>query len=652
MADGLYAELTHCELRFVLHRKQPLKLKLTVESAQESLFELKLNESLLGELSAGPTPLSHSLELPIRFQQRARNVLSLEGAPGVIVRDCEITPRNQSQLQDGRLQIPFGGSVSYSLEAQESSVLALQIEEWSEPGGPPLEDQSWWLEVKVLGDQSPPQSLGRLGKFGSHRLALPSSTTGSNLVIEAHSKDTPSGGNRGLTLGTLKLRGMQPVIPSKSSTGPTKTPPANVIIYLVDTLRADHLGCYGGSVATPAVDALAKEGILFENALAQAPWTKASVASLFSGRYPSSTGLNDFADVLSPELVTLAELFGQGGYETAAFTTNPLLEPGAGFEQGFESFHLLKAATKAREMNAAIFDLLDNRITERPLFLYVHTLEPHIPYDPPAEFKGPHQSLTAEELSQLRPKLWNAQRRGQKPPLSETEQARIRGLYQGEVLSSDLAFGAFVAGLKERGLYQDSVIVFLSDHGEELLEHGYLEHLNAIYEESLRVPLILRPPVKWKLEPRRVTNPIGLLDVAPTLLDWCGLPSPPDCQGQAYNPGRAWPLRPVFFEAKGGQDNSPTGVVRDQDLLGVRQGTWVLLRARACIGRWLPALELFDLTADPQQQQDLSSELPATLLRLESLLNQHEASMVSAPVGKKLEKEHLIKALLDLQYLR
>ena len=308
--------------------------------------------------------------------------------------------------------------------------------------------------------------------------------------------------------------------------------PPDVVLVTLDTVRADRMGFLGSTRKglTPALDALAREAVVFERAYAQAPMTTVSHASILTGTHPPFHRVQDFGLALPPSAPYLPALLKLAGYRTAAFVGSMVLDPkgpiAPGFDRGFDvydaGFRTRKDgadpyATKERrgsEVVARALAWLDRR-PAGPVFLWVHLYDAHDPYDPPAPFKE----------------------RFAKDP------------YDGEIASVDAAVGRLLAGLRERKLYDGALVVVASDHGESLGEHGEDTHGVFLYEATIHVPLLLRLP-GGRDAGRRVRARVSLVDVAPTVLAAAGGRRPP---------GRAGPLAP---RSRRGRPRARAAVVR------------------------------------------------------------------------------------------
>jgi len=318
----------------------------------------------------------------------------------------------------------------------------------------------------------------------------------------------------------------------------------SVVLVVNDTMRRDRVGVYGGPARTPAFDRFAAEGLLFERAWSQAPWTKPSIATLFTGLYPSQhrvlshpsePGGAGQSDALPRGLTTLAEVLAAAGYETAGFVANPWLREELGFAQGFETWDDEAAGNDApgEGLVRAALAWLGARRGERPFFLYLHTMDSHAPYPP----------LTEETLAAREAELAADTR-----PLAEGAKAVIRiatrlpdgrhvselGVppsiallamaYDGGLAQFDAALGQLLAGLAQRPDAGELAIVVTSDHGEALFERGWASHGHGLFDDEIAVPFAAHLP--GVSAPARVACPVGLVDVMASLCVYLGLDCP------------------------------------------------------------------------------------------------------------------------------
>ncbi|MGE0641384.1 MAG: sulfatase [Thermoanaerobaculia bacterium] len=390
----------------------------------------------------------------------------------------------------------------------------------------------------------------------------------------------------------------------------TRQPPAvdlpaqpNLVLYLIDTLRADHLGCYGyAPPVSPRIDSFARESVLVREARAQSSWTKPAVATILTGLTPPGHGTERRSHRLPKRVETLAERLGSAGYVTAMFTTNPTVTERFGFDQGFDEFHYLSQPRGRRrghvdsaEIHGSVVDWLDRRSDGRPFFLVVHTLDPHDPYRP----REPFASRLAAGIdieSACCPKP--AQLAG----LTEAElvdrSRRSIALYDAEIAQNDESFGRLRDVIERRGLGPRTAILLTADHGEEFFEHGGWRHGHALYEELLRIPFVLRLP-GGAAAGRVVDGPIDQIDFTPTLLDLAGIGPVDGLPGESWLP---WLM---------GRGDPPAGAATSfawlehpaYSMAAAQAGEW------KWIGRWnrgddppAPPVEwLFDLARDPAE---------------------------------------------------
>jgi arylsulfatase A-like enzyme len=397
--------------------------------------------------------------------------------------------------------------------------------------------------------------------------------------------------------------------------------PANVLLITIDTLRADHLGCYGSDVETPVLDELAAGGILFADAHTTAPTTLPAHTSILTGTWPSHHGVRlNGRQRASRSLRTLAEVLRGTGRETAAFVSTAVLDRFYGLEQGFSTFDdamnheadLAQEQRRAHEVTDAARQWLDG--AKEPFFLWVHYFDPHGPYDPPPPYDGAYDHGSRDDPGNDSMKDVG---RVFYQKLDGITDVRVpRAQYKSEISSVDASIGRLLSGLDAGGFAASTLIVVTADHGESLGEANYwFDHGLNLHDVSLRVPLILNAP--WIPGGRVVEGPASVVDVFPTILGAVGIDS-----GQvdgidllrAASRGTL-PERPLFFETflptLGGL--SP--------LLGLRSGPWkIIAEARS--------VALFDKRSDPDDRFDLGDDQP--LVR-EELLGELERYAATAP---------------------
>jgi len=383
--------------------------------------------------------------------------------------------------------------------------------------------------------------------------------------------------------------------------------PPSVFIYLVDTLRPDHLGPYGyDRGTTPALDAFARDAVVFENAYTPAAWTRPATASLLTGLLPPDHGAVTKLARIPAEVELAGEYLRPLGYETAAFVANVNVIEKWGFDQGFDHFVDVNKGPgkpRAEELLDLALEHLE-RLGDGPVLFYVHALDPHGPYRPPAPF---------DELGRAgRGKVVHP--RDLDGTVGERDLRATVDAYDGEIAYTDQQFGRFLQHLRDSGRYDDALVVFVSDHGEEFLEHGEGGHAHTLYEELVRVPLIVKFP-RGQHAGRRVAGRASLIDVLPTVLAASGAARPEALPGtdlaRAAAGDSSLDGRPLFFDLDVYRSD---GTVRILD--GVLDGPLKLIRHTA------PdvSAELFELERDPDEQRNLAGELPGEVERLGRLV--------------------------------
>lgn len=327
---------------------------------------------------------------------------------------------------------------------------------------------------------------------------------------------------------------------------PFDSPP--ILIVDIDTLRADHLGCYGYSRSTsPNIDAFADEAVRFEWAFAQAPNTPPSQASILTGLYPTTHGRIGNQQKIAEDAPRLAGELSGAGYLTRAFVDGGLMAAGFGYEQGFDAYddeagHLLAIGPKVIEyLRARASDSRDGSL--KPWFVLVHTYDTHSPYEVSPEpfnsyFHSDLEELPPEDfrgrMSEVMADAWEPQTVSSVQPLSDVELEYAKACYDGGIRHVDDWFGELVRELKRRRLYDSCILVVISDHGEEFQEHGSLFH-EKVYSPVARIPLIIRFP-NGRHGGVVVEDVVESIDLMPTLLDAVGVAVPPKVQGRTLLP--------------------------------------------------------------------------------------------------------------------
>lgn len=458
-----------------------------------------------------------------------------------------------------------------------------------------------------------------------------------------------------------RTRGMPPAQRTASRSGP------NVLLIAIDALRPDHLSVYGYQRRTsPHLEQLAQDGVVFTKAFANSSWTRASVATIFSSLYPSSHGVNEMGSGLSSSLLTLPEALHEQGYATGIFSANPFVSPLFGYAQGVEQFHHKSASmfnelmlghilrslrkyssvvdrayvaleavefpprlgrstsTDAPGLNEALLSWIRG-LKGQPFFAYLHYMEVHTPYRHPRPFQTLFDpDYTGTPLTDL-PIHEGFAPFAQGRSLQAEEFANLVAQYDGAIAYLDQELGKFFESLRELELYDRTVIIVTADHGEEFYDHRGWGHGKSLFNEVLRVPLIIRYPAALP-SGAVVTQTAQHVDLMPTILDLCDVPASRAIEGHSLasliqDAKTSLEVRPVYSEALHGTSSARA----------MQDGRFKLIHVRVHEQEaWL----LFDLTADPAEQRPLDVNTHPMGARLKQLLasfQERASGMAVAP---------------------
>jgi arylsulfatase A-like enzyme len=431
----------------------------------------------------------------------------------------------------------------------------------------------------------------------------------------------------------------------------------DVLLLLVDALRPDRLGAYGHDRETsPAIDALVADGILFRDAIAQSTFTKSSVASLLTGRYPYQHGVywgsrtDDpelpgavTSDLLPAEERTLAEALRPAGYLTAAWVQNSHLRDFMGFAQGFVEYHDQQGGIE--RIHRRFLSWLRGPGGRYPYFAYLHYIDLHDPYLPEPPYDGLF-GRGADVYEGIDLAEWGAYleavREGRET-LTPAQVAQLKALYDGQIRYVDDSVARLLDALRREGRYDDTLIVLTSDHGDAFNEHGFISHSTTPYEELVRVPLVVKLPGN-RHAGAKVADQARLVDVMPTLLDLLGLPAPPEMAGCS--------LRPLW---EGGPEEERPSGCGEAVIEIAEEGAYPVVAVRAGGFKYIHHQhaedELYDLSSDSGEARNLiGAGLPQ-----EEALRERALEVVAAREalsGESIElDEKTIRELKALGYL-
>ncbi|MBP7147823.1 MAG: sulfatase [Acidobacteria bacterium] len=347
--------------------------------------------------------------------------------------------------------------------------------------------------------------------------------------------------------------------PPKIGLAPEQRP--DIVLVSIDSLRADHVGCYGyGRPTTPTIDGLAAQGARFENAVSTTSWTLPAHASLFTGLYSDTHGVVDNGLALSANITTLTEALKGAGYHTAGFFGGPYLMPEFGFGQGFDTYECCMSQFQPGQFHSEDDDRVGiqsfaditgpltlektkawiDKLDSRPFFLFVHMWDVHYDYIPPPEYArmfDPDYTGTLDGRRLLGNKAIRA-------GMPQRDLEHLVALYDGEIRYTDDNLARILTELDRAGRLDSALVVVTADHGDEFFEHGQKGHQKTLYDEVLKVPLVIRWP--GKIQPRQVADQVRIIDIMPTVLSLAGVQLDSPMDGRDLGPLlRGEPLEPA-----------------------------------------------------------------------------------------------------------
>lgn len=426
-------------------------------------------------------------------------------------------------------------------------------------------------------------------------------------------------------------------------------PKTNVILILVDTLRADKIGAFGYTQrkTTPNLDAFAAGGMVWERTESQNAWTVPSVASLFTGVDPQAHRTLNFkvgeklaTDTMSLQHDTISESFKAAGYGTAAFVKSTVISTSKGFSQGFDTFQVVGGKDQAwgysaRDLNDAAIPWLTTQATSgKPFFAYLHFMDPHSPYKAPEPYYSKYKGSYAGKMDGAHVQLEDAFKAG---TVTAADWEHELALYDAEIEYFDAEFGRLWSELKKVGADKNTVVVLVADHGEAFGEHKNVFHGN-LYQENIHVPVILRGP---GIKAGRMKAWAQLVDVAPTLAELFALPK-----------GKGWQGKSMVGAMGGGAGHSD---VIYSEYAGQRMVIDPASSLKLIVGDG--PTKLYDLVADPLEKNNLAESRSADVARLKPLLDarflagQSLSKQFPIEAGTGMTKEQC-EMLLQLGYVK
>jgi arylsulfatase A-like enzyme len=470
--------------------------------------------------------------------------------------------------------------------------------------------------------------------------------------------------------------------PLLTNSAPKKRP--NVLIYTIDTLRADHASVYGyGRDTTPFLKKLGASGIVFNDCQAQATWTKASIASLMTSLYSFTHGIVNDVDTIPNSATTLAEQLHANGYVTASIVSNPFVGRATGLDRGFdymleypvvlrERTETADRATDSAALNKVVFPWLE-RHHDEPFFLYAHATDPHAPYRPPPPFDAKFANPAENAAFDRSYSGFENSRQYGGGAVFNRENCVKAGLnpdkfiheaidrYDGEILHNDHSLELLVNKLRELRALQNTLIIVVSDHGEEFWDHGWTAHGHSLYQELAHCVFVMWNPHLLPT-PRRIDNPVQLIDVMPTVLDLMGVKIPRMVEGQSLVPlargqtfRRRSPVMTSRFAHPGAQPNGPIRENRT-DTFALITAKWKLIYRDKAAKTGLDRVELYDRVTDRAERKDVSAQHPREVERMMTEIGhwvdaQNKIRVVLGHGGKSTLDRQTIEQLRSLGYL-
>lgn len=527
------------------------------------------------------------------------------------------------------VSLPVEGADNLRLELGEASLLGdppLTLNVTLSVDGPPTLERAYRRVEPIVFTGDDPKDLS---------LALPLEE-GETAVMKL---EVAAAGSTGLLVSGLNLSGAR-ADRGVSVTGPALEPPPLVVLYVTDTTRADRLSVFGYPRPTsPTMDALVRDGAQGWVAHSNSSWTRPSIATLFTGIEQGAHGVLSKWDSLPSDLPVLAESLRDAGYRTVAFSGSSHVQEGSGFSRGFTRFEDVSEPRMENDLKPRIVHFMDDileeidRSSDQPLFVFIHSIGPHDPYQAPPEAQAainlpPIPTVFGEDLAEGPAQIrWIELAFRDRVDMNGALVGGLSALYDAEIWDEDAQIGRLVDGLKERGRWDSSLFVLTSDHGEEFGEHGSLRHGRTLWDEQLEVPLIIHWPAG--AEPPQAST-AGLLDVASTLTSAAGADPLPLAQGRDL---RAEPPAPLYWHAEIGAEKL-SALWDDRYKLVVRAGRDA-------------SIALYDRLEDPGESVNVWASHPARVAIMGEYLDQRHEDNAELRRGHRAEASNLTETQED-----
>jgi arylsulfatase A-like enzyme len=525
--------------------------------------------------------------------------------PRQLTADEALAPRTHLDPASGRLTLRPGAGALLPLPAAASATVRL--------GPVEARGKGWALSLEVLEPDGSRREVFRDEAAALSSRSFDIRRSGARPAwLRLRGIASPGAETAGEAVAVVDVR-KTGVVPSRVSAAGRSPERPHVFVYMIDTLRADALETYGSELPTsPRIAEFARDAVVFERAWSASAWTFPATASVLTGLHPFRHGMTELERLPSSSAPTLAEWLGQRSYDTLAISQSYIVNKDYGFDRGFQSFYLNDALGKRGQESGNVrwflwHHLLHRQDPEQPLFCYIHTVAPHALYLPRGEdrrFAEAYPGRLEEHL--YNPNVFMEQDLGH----DAQETRHLHALYLGEVSFADRQFGAFIDFLRFHGLYEQSFIALLSDHGEEFFEHRGFAHSRTLFEEQLHVPLIVKFPDGWRAG-TRVRSRASTLDLAATILDLVGEdPSLWSLDGVSLialaADESAFRHRVVFAETRVGRHGDRLAEV---DLAAIAAGDVKCIHSGNNLNQRfeeIPTFRAYDLGADPREKRPLN----------------------------------------------